>query len=424
MRILLTITAMVLAFSANLSAQTDFNTLDKKSYDYYIKGDYKNLKKTADSMFSQGIDYYYLRMRLGILAYNKQQYSDALRHFTKALEFNSSDTISREYIYSSYLFSGRKADANLYLESIPRDNKNTTLKSIDKPGLSEIYIGSSAEGYDVTLYGLNNLNYEAVKNSLSFHAGFESFLSGRFKGTFAYTNYRKAGTVYSASNPAGTDLNFTQNQVYVKLTGYIFPGWEFSGFGHVAFYSDITPHAQMGNGRSTNQTVTEHLWGVGISKNGWEIRTGANLSISNFSNSNQIRGEGYLTWLPSGNLNLYLTSGGMYQSDKNWGETYQLSQEIGFKIFKSLWLESGIVKGNSFLYARIQGYMMNNSFQIPATIIYGNIIILPEKQFSITVTPFYAENQSYSWDLNAYTRTDKLTLNSFGCAIKLIYKNK
>lgn len=118
---------MVLAFSANLSAQTDFNTLDKKSYDYYIKGDYKNLKKTADSMFSQGIDYYYLRMRLGILAYNKQQYSDALRHFTKALEFNSSDTISREYIYSSYLFSGRKADANLYLESIPRDNKNITL---------------------------------------------------------------------------------------------------------------------------------------------------------------------------------------------------------------------------------------------------------------------------------------------------------
>jgi hypothetical protein len=414
---------MMLAFSANLSAQRDFRTLDQQTYDYYIKGDYKNLKKTADTMLSQGMDYYYLRMRLGIIAYNNQLYSSALEHFNKALEFSSLDTISREYIYNSYLFSGRNADANLYLKSIPAEEKNSTLKSLSKPGLSGIFAGSSASGYDVVLYETNNLNYEAIKNSLSINVGFESYFSERFKGTFAYTNYRKSGTEYSASNPLGTDLKFTQNQVYAKLTGYVFQGWEVSGSGHIVFFSEVLPPARS-NGRPTNIVTTEYVGGLGISKNGWKIRTGANLSYGNFSNSNQIRGEAYLTCLPFGNLNLYLTSGWMGQTDKNWGGTYQINGEIGLKVFKFLWLESGIVKGNSFLYSRNQGYLINNSFQIPATTIYSNLILLPGKKINITLSPFYCKNNTFSWDLNSYSRTNKLTINSFGCSIKLTYKSK
>jgi hypothetical protein len=250
-----------------------------------MKGDYKNLKKTGDILFSQGIDYYYLRMRLGILSYNNQLYSSATRHFNKALEFNSSDTISRKYIYYSYLFAGRNTDANLYLKSIPADRKIKTIKSSDKPGFSDIFVGSSASGYDVTLYGTNNLYYEAVKSSLSIYAGFESNISARLKGTFTYTYFRKDGTVYSALNPSGTDLNMMQNQVYARLAYFIFPGWEFSGFSHIAFYKDAVALPQQGTGSSTDISMTEYVGGMGISKNGWRIRAGVNFSFSNFSNS-------------------------------------------------------------------------------------------------------------------------------------------
>jgi hypothetical protein len=414
---------MLLAFSADLSAQNDFISLDQQTYDYFMKGDYKNLKKTADTMLSHGMDYYYLRMRLGILAYNKQLYSSALKHFSKALEFSSLDTISREYIYFSYLFSGRNADANLYLESIPMDKKNHILKSVQKPGISSINAGFSTSGYDVVLYETNNLNYEAIKSSLSINAGFESYFLSRFKGTFTYTNFRKSGTEYSASNPSGKGLKFTQNQIYAKLTGYVFPGWEISGFGHIAFFSEKIPPARL-NGSSTNIATIEYTGGLGISKNGWKIRTGANFSFSNFSNSNQTRGEAYLTFLPFGNLRLYLTSGWMGQTDKNWGGTYQINEEIGLRVFKFLWLESGIVKGNSFLYARNQGYIMNNSFQIPATTMYSNIILMPGKKLCVTISPFFTRNNIYSWDLNSYQRTNKLIINSFGGAIKLTYNNK
>ena len=424
MRIVLIIPVILLIMSTELDAQNDFKTLNRKMYDYYLNGDYINLKRTADTMLFLGIDYYYLRERLGITEYNMQIYSSTVKDLSKAIEFNSLDTISREYIYNSYLYSGRQTDAMLYLKSIPYDKRNASLNESVVSSSSEFFLGSSGIDYDVVTYPTNNLNYEAVKNNSSIYAGVETYFLNRFRGTFAYTNFHKSGTKYSPSSPTGEALNFTQNQFYTKISGYLFPGWEFTGFGHVASYSESVTRGMPGNRIQANQVITEYLGGVGLSKNLWKIHTGANISFSNFSNSNQVRGEGYFTWLPSGNLNLYLTSGWMGQSDNNWEATYQVSQEIGLKIFKSLWLESGLVKGNSFLYARNLGSMINNSFQIPAMTIYTNLIVLAGRHLKFSIMPFYSDNNIYSWDLTTYSRTNKLIINSFGGLIKLTYKHR
>jgi hypothetical protein len=422
MRIILIIPIILLLLSKEVCAQNDFRTLDRKTYDYFIRGDYKNLKRTADTLHLLGIDYYYLRERLGLTGYIKQDYPNAVRDLSRAIEFNSIDTISREYIYNSYIFSGRKADAILYLNSIPEGERNASLRAQDLTSSSEFFLGSSGTAYDVINYQSNSLDYEAVKSSLSVYAGVESYFLKRYKGTLSYTNFQKSGTQYSPLNTSGKDLNFMQNQFYGKISACFFPGWEVSGFSNVVFYNESVTKGFLGNRFTVNQITTEYLLGIGGSKNLWKIRAGANVSFSNFGNSTQIRGEGYFIWLPAGNLNLYLTSGWLGQSDNNWGGTYQVSEEIGLKIFKSLWLESGLVKGNSFLYASYFGSMINNSFQIPATTIYSNLIFLAGRHIKLTITPFYSENNIYSWDLIAYSRTNKLTINSFGGLVKLTYK--
>lgn len=421
MRIILTI-LLSFAFYANLSAQGDFITLDKKTYEQYLRGDYKNLKKTAEGMIYKGIDYYYLRMRIGILSYNKQRYSSAVNHFNKALQQNSWDTVSNEYIYYSYLFSGRPADANLYLKSIPFERRNKALKQISTTGLSNIYVFSSFTEYNSPLYATNTLYYEAVKNSLNITAGLESYFTENLKGSFAYSNFRKTGTLYSSTYTSGVNLNFSQNQLYAKLSGIFFPGWEISGFGQVAFYSGTSTEKLRGSGRVSQQLTSEYVGGVALSKSGFKVRAGLSFSASNFSKSSQIRGEAFLTYLPMGNLNLYMTSGGMIQSDKHWGQSYQANQEIGFKVAKFLWLEAGAVIGNSFLYARNNGYSVNNSYQIPALSYYGNIIMLLGKKISITVSPYYSDNHFYSWDLTTYTKTNKQIVSSYGAQIKLTLK--
>jgi hypothetical protein len=226
MRILLIVSSFLFAFSADLSAQSSFKSLDARTYDYYLKGDLKNLEKTADTLFTRGIDYYYLRIRLAITAFNNQRYSIAVKHFKKAVEFNSTDTVSTEYIYNSYLFSGREADANLYLRLVPSEKRNRTLKLIGKPVLSEIFAGSSASFYNVPSYQLTDLNsmYEALQNSFSINAGLESYLSGKFKGTFAYTNFRKSGIVYSRPFPIG-DKHKLHSESGICKTGWICFSW-------------------------------------------------------------------------------------------------------------------------------------------------------------------------------------------------------
>lgn len=424
MRIILII-ASLLAVSTNLFAQSDFVTLDKQTYDYYLKGDYKNLKKTGEEILSRGIDYYFLRMRLGILAYNNQRYSSAVRHFRRVIDFYALDSISKEYIYYSYLFAGRSSDATLYLQSIPYSERNKTLRSIKWQGLTNVYVSYYTATSDTVYYSTNSLYFESVKNSRSINAGFETYFSSTLKGHFEYSNFNKTGLAYSSTSSTGSNLDFTQNQIYAKLTRMAFPGWEFSGFGNIVLSSDKDTKTTQGNRRSSSiQLKSEYVGGVGIVKNGWKVRLGANISFSNFSGSNQLRGEGYLTYLPFGNLNLYSTSGGMYQSDKNWGSTYQMNQEIGFKAFKFLWIESGVIKGNSFLYARSQGLSVNNSYLIPATSFYGNLIFIIGQHFNITASAYFSKNETYSWDLTSHTRTDLQLLNSSGGKITLTYKIK
>jgi len=337
MRFILVILFIVSA--TNLFSQNDFVALDKQTYDYYLRGDYKNLKTTGNKMLAKGIDYYYLRVRMGILAFNKQRYSEAAKHFSKAASVNSMDTISREYNYFSYIYSGRRADANIYLESIPWEKRNNTLRKINPSKISDFYVGLSVVGYDVTLYDTRTNYYEALENSVSANTGFETYFSKNFKGNFAYSFFKKNGTVYSSTNSTGSKIDFSQNQFYAKVTGCAINGWEFSGFSHLAFYTDGTTVATQGNRQSSvKQIYNEYLVGAGIAKNGWRIRTGVNASLSNFGKSPQVRGEGYLTYLPFGNLNLYLLRAACFKLIKIGAAHIRQTRSLGsrFQIFYGL----------------------------------------------------------------------------------------
>jgi hypothetical protein len=413
----------LMAVSVEIFAQNDFKSLDQKINEFFVNGDYMSLKRTADKMISGGMDYYYLRIRLGRAAYDNGYYSTAAENFEKAVQFNSLDTVSREYIYYSYLLAGRYSDANLYLHSLPDDKKNHFLKNIQKPLSASVFAGTGLTGYDYLTYSKNKLYYEAIKNWFAFNIGVEANFLDRMKGILMYTNFRKSGRMYSAIDSTGKDFNFTQNQFYGKLSCYLFPGWEFSGFGHVAFYIENIPYGRPPFENSMTALKTDYTAGMGISKSGWKVRSGVNFSFSNFGNSNQLRSEGYLTIMPYGNLNLYSTTGGMLQYDKNWGYTYQVDETVGFKITRSLWLETGIMFGNSFLYSRDNGYYINNSFLIPSASIYCNLVIMKWKNYKLNISPIFSENKNYSWNLNALYRTNELNPRSFGITIKLTYKN-
>lgn len=129
---ILIIGLLILLYGKAISQENlNFAFVDSTTYNYYIKKDWKNLIKLSNKAFSKNIDYYYLRMRTGIAYYNQKKFIKAIPHFIKALNFNN-DTIAIEYLYYSYIFSGKYFDAKLFADKQEQNIKQKLLKN-NKP---------------------------------------------------------------------------------------------------------------------------------------------------------------------------------------------------------------------------------------------------------------------------------------------------
>jgi len=115
--------------SMKIYSQQTFSYYDTLTYRLYVQNKWDSVIFQGKYAINQGIDYYYLRMRMGIAYYSLREYSQALEHFLKAKEYNSNDIVN-DYIYYSYLKSGQIRDAYYFTKEM----NNATLK---KNGLTK-----------------------------------------------------------------------------------------------------------------------------------------------------------------------------------------------------------------------------------------------------------------------------------------------
>lgn len=88
-----------------------FAGVEGHSYRLYLDKDWKQLSAFCDRAIRADYDYYYLRMRAGIASYETGNYRKAIRHFLKALGFNSGDETAMRYLYESYQYAGQYEEA-------------------------------------------------------------------------------------------------------------------------------------------------------------------------------------------------------------------------------------------------------------------------------------------------------------------------
>jgi len=88
---------------------------DTITYQQLLNQDWDALIETGNRALAAGIDFYYLRYRLGIAWYEKKNYHKAAVHFDKAFRMSSEDDLLREYLYFSYVFAGRGYESS-YLD--------------------------------------------------------------------------------------------------------------------------------------------------------------------------------------------------------------------------------------------------------------------------------------------------------------------
>jgi tetratricopeptide (TPR) repeat protein len=98
---------------AFVQAQQSLPQVDAKTYELFQQGAWDRLIEEGNKAIQQGIDFYYLRVRIGIAHYEKRNYHAAIRHFEKARELNDSESYVQEYLYYANIFSGRSAEAKV-----------------------------------------------------------------------------------------------------------------------------------------------------------------------------------------------------------------------------------------------------------------------------------------------------------------------
>lgn len=95
-----------------LNAKTlDFSTVDRLTYRCFTEQKWDSVILIGKDALRHEIDYYFLRVRLGIAYYKKTAYFPASVHLRKAREFNAGDAYVADYLYYAYLYTNRVEEA-------------------------------------------------------------------------------------------------------------------------------------------------------------------------------------------------------------------------------------------------------------------------------------------------------------------------
>ncbi|MDH4473135.1 MAG: outer membrane beta-barrel protein [Fluviicola sp.] len=438
MRIILVIIVfLVNGFSI---AQTNWNyaEIDSLTYQQYVRKDYKQLQKTAKAALNNEIDFYYLRMRLGISFYEQNNFDKAQIHFSRAYEMNPADSVVQEYLYYTYINSLRTEDAydlaskfNLRMQQKVGFKKIKALDVASTMDVVGVTLGMSlndqislSEGVNFlgnALYVENNVQ----GNNLIANVYLKNRLLNRLSVFNSFTGYsiESVGIVQSKFTQEKRDSYTTNTFQYNVGANYVFPkNWTVGGsFGYyyengtflTAKLNSSTFAISYSNVNVTNNAFSGIVYG---SKRIRNLSVGITGSWANLGGFQQVQLEGAIGWYPFGNTKLYTVSSYSWLNNDGTNQSI-LSQKIGGMIFKNLWYEVKVSYGNHSNYLTEAGIFAFNTIE--------PILFLGEANLRLTfgrfsIIPSYTIQQresSYSRYLTS-TNSELVTANYFNHLIK------
>ena len=204
------LTLLSLSGFLSFSQEMNYKEADSITYANYINGEWEELIRTGKITLENGIDYYYLRMRLGIAEMERGKYIQALKHFRKALNFNDRSLDAWKYMIKAMVLSGRNDQLDALRKHMP-ENFNTTELRRNNRFLEKVYLesGTLTNGnfdkksnmnimgreriygeqliYGSGIYSHAGARFILTKN-LKLYTGY-NFLETRMKKRFQYTTY-------------------------------------------------------------------------------------------------------------------------------------------------------------------------------------------------------------------------------------------
>lgn len=387
---LITILIFMMGYlSAFSDEKFDFVTVDKITYELYLQKNWEKLASYGKEAIKNGIDYYYLRMRVGIAFFELEKFMNAEPHFQKALVFNTNDIDALTYLYYCYLNTGKQADAEKVLKKIPKkvvaDMGIVESKNIDfvylETGPSLTNNNKNIAGFDLdgneNIYGENTYLRGGYYTAL----GLKYRVSPTVRLVGSYVNIIQGITKQIVQNDSlviNDEFLLYQHQVYlnanIRLNRNItiIPAFHFLNTSYSTVYTkydEITKDFEYFQSKTILNSIIAHL---AIEKDISLLTLGLFGGYSNLNERNQFQGGLSVTIFPEGNLNLYTNSKFIFrwQDSLSTGKYYNrfiFYQMIGLKIFKGFWTEAFATFGELENYYEKNAYVVYN---IPDKILF------------------------------------------------------
>lgn len=428
----------IVLFSPWLASTQDYNnfyTVDKETYQLFVDKDWDLLVAKGNLAIKNGLDYYFLRMRLGIAYYEKNNYIKASRHFKKALEFNEGDPVALEYLYYACLFTGKEARASLLSKDFNdtlREKTGTSVKKIVSNVNAEYLYNNSLTdkiisnpdeyfpeeflGYQIVTRNFHNFNLSAshpVGHIFNLFHGYTYLHKTNF--------YHYNDGINIVNNP---EYAVRQHQYYITLNTTFRGNWEISPSIHIltSYYPLISSISTGGPGSQRVNYITGNDYGLvtGLSV----LKSAGLIDIRFASHYTYLNDKEHIqdllgfTFFPLGNLNLYM--GGDIASNVELISNTKIQPVfnlfLGFSLFGKIWMEFSGTTGKMENFSESNGYYVYNS--LDAILQKGNVnVLIPitQKGSSIYLGSKVARYEShlYSFTESADNQSNKIHYNNF-----------
>lgn len=324
---------MLCAWSLLGKAQVEsHHAADSTTYALYQSGNWQKLADTGKTLLNQGVEFPYLRLRLAYALFMLQDYSGAIGQYNNILESDSYNPTARYYLYLCHKYLNH----DLYAAYQTAYVDSNTLK---RSALAVNSIGAESSYKIAQHHNRGNAFYSRA--GLSLIAGQQLQID---QSVAYFKQY-----IYDPQDRQRIGDPYTQSEYFIKLN--YAPGKSFSVLGSY--------HYMNTNSRSTN--YNSHIVLFGINYAGGYLDLQADAAFGHVIEDQIAQYNAALTWYPYGNLNLYTISRLSYHHEDNASGPL-LSQAVGFKAVKNLWLETSGTFGNLDDYIDTDGLYVYNAF--------------------------------------------------------------
>ncbi len=375
----LSVLIFILICYVNANAQNDFSkdSVDKKSAILFQNKKWDELISFGNTALKRNAETYFLRVRLGMAYFEKENYFNAIPEFERAIEIGYQDENVLEYLYNSYLKTGRTEDAAFIFSSFSESGKNR-IKPLNNSFAENIFTGieygfsnDESRNANTDLDGDQNKYGEQTifRNSILATAGLNQLPFDRLNIFYDYTyiNSGKTKIIMRNSEKLNDDYQEIQNRFYNRFDILAANGLVISPAGHYISKKYNTLFAGIADSTLSDISVSEKeidnenfILSISASKfySIYKFTLSGSFSYLNEFHQSQL-GLSFLMY-PLRKTSFYTNTSAVLHSENKISNLI-VSQSIGIKAGKRIYIEASASAGVMKNYNEQNGYTVYNT---------------------------------------------------------------